>query len=152
MTRRRRRINGTGRSKESEQYAPLSYDMIQSQAWRSLSGPAVKVWLELRARYNGGNNGRLILSLDEGQRLLRLGKATIKRALDELQEKGFLVLTRRGRWYGRLASTWAVTDKGVDSMPPTRAWKRWPQNVGSTSVLIRTEKTEVGSEAEPCAV
>lgn len=149
MAKRGRRMNATGRS-EGEQYAPLPYPLLRSPAWRSLSGPAVKVWIELRTRYNGGNNGRLTLSLDEAARLLKLGKATVGRALDELREKGFVVRTRQGQWYGRLASEWAVTDKGVDGVPPTNAWRQWqPPPAVRASAPAWAEKLEIGSGAAP---
>lgn len=62
------------RRKGEGQYAPLSYDLLKSPAWRSLSGAAVKVFLELRTRFHGANNGRLILSLEKAARLLGMGK------------------------------------------------------------------------------
>ena len=68
------RLNAKGRNIGDGQYAQLSYGFLQSAAWRSLSGPAVKVWLELRTRFHGTNNGQLIFSLEEGKRLLGLGK------------------------------------------------------------------------------
>src|SRR5262249_34566081 len=52
-----------GRSKDGGQYFPLSYPMARSAAFRSLSGPALKVFIELRTRFNGGNNGDLSVSL-----------------------------------------------------------------------------------------
>ena len=84
--------------------------MACCEAWRSLSGPAVKVWIELRSRYNGNNNGDLSLSWDEGARLLGLGKATVGRAFQDLEARGFIVMTKRGQWYGRMATTWAVRE------------------------------------------
>jgi predicted transcriptional regulator len=100
--------------------------MAESAAWRSLSGTAVKVYVELRRRYNGGNNGDLSLSLDEAARLLHLGKATVGRAFVELEAKGFVRMTSRGRWYGRQATTYAVTDRPVGKNPPMNAWRAWP--------------------------
>jgi hypothetical protein len=99
--------------------------MAQCDAWRLLSGAAVKVWVELRSRYNGKNNGSLSLSWDEASRLLGLGKATVGRAFAELERKGFIVMTRRGRWYGRLATTWAVTDRSHLGEFPTHAYRSW---------------------------
>ncbi|MBX3499618.1 MAG: SEL1-like repeat protein [Alphaproteobacteria bacterium] len=101
----------------------LSPEILHSPAWRGLSGPAVKVWLELRSRFTGGNNGQLTLSLDEGARLLRLGKATVKRAFDELQDAGFIALTSRGQWKGRIPSKWAMTDLDLDGERATKAWQ-----------------------------
>ena len=69
----------SGRSKRHGQYAGIPYSMIKSEAWRSLSGAALKVYFELHSRYWGGTNGELCLSLEEGARLLGLGKATARR-------------------------------------------------------------------------
>lgn len=129
--------NGKGRN-DAEQYFKLSYQMARSPAWRSLSGAAVKVFLEIRCRFNGGNNGALTLSLDEAARLLGLGKATVARAMEELQEKGFIVKTKQGFWYGRQASEWAVTDKSVDGALPTNAWRQWKPG----------QKQSLGSQAD----
>jgi len=99
--------------------------MARSPAWRSLSGGAIKVWVELRSRFWGGNNGDLSLSLEEGAHLLGIGKATVRRAFVELQEKGFVVMTHRGHWMGRKAATWRVTDKSWKGYPPSREYQHW---------------------------
>ena len=91
-----------GRGKAEEQYFGLSYPMARSLAFRSLSGPALKVFIEIRTRFHGGNNGDLSLSLDEASELLGIGKGTAQRAFAELEKKGFLRLMRRGQWLGRL--------------------------------------------------
>jgi hypothetical protein len=102
-----------GKSKRTSegQYLPLPYAQLKSDAWRSLSGAAVKLWLELHTRYNGGNNGRLMLSYAEAGDLLSMGKATVQRAYAELVAKGFLVLEREGNWYSRRAHEWRLTTK-----------------------------------------
>lgn len=120
-----RKANATGRNEGGEQYVPLSYNMVRSPAWRNLSGSAIKVWLEIRCRYHGGNNGKLSLSLDEAARLLGIGKATVARAFTELEAKGFLTLTRKGQWYGRQASEYAITDRSLNGHPATKAWKHY---------------------------
>lgn len=100
------------RKRTSEgQYLPLPYAQLKSDAWRSLSGSAVRLWLELHTRYNGGNNGDLRLSYAEAGDLLRMGKATVQRAYAELVAKGFLVLEREGNWYNRRAHEWRLTTK-----------------------------------------
>ena len=135
-----KKVNATGRN-DAEQYMGISYVMAHSPAFRSLSGAALKVWIELRSRYNGRNNGRLTLSWDEAAHLLHMGKSTIGRALEELKEKGFIVMTKPGHWYGRMATEWAVTDRPLDGHLATRAWKNWrPQlkPINSSSVPTRT--------------
>jgi len=118
-------VNRTGRSRRGEQFVPIPYTMAESAAWRSLSGAAVKIYVELRSRYNGGNNGNLFLSLCEAARLLHMSKATAQRAFAELEEKGFIHMNRRGQWYGRRATTWAVSDRPNGTHPPTNAWRAW---------------------------
>jgi DNA-binding transcriptional ArsR family regulator len=100
------------RGKEG-QYAPLTYGFLRSDAWRDLTGSAVKVFLELHTRFNGSNNGKLTLSYAEAAEALGLGKATVKRAFSDLTDKGFVVLEREGNWYHRRAHEWRITTKPV---------------------------------------
>ena len=116
--------NPTGRN-DTEQFFTISYVWANSPAFRSLSGGALKVWIELRSRFNGRNNGRLFLSWDEAALILHMSKTTVGRAFDELEEKGFIVLTKRGQWYGRMASEYAITDRQLDGHLATNAWKHW---------------------------
>ncbi len=143
MGRRKNKVNKTGRN-ETEQYVKISYAMVQSDAWRSLSHGALKVWFELRIRYNGRNNGKLSLSLDEGARLLGMSKSTIGRGLKELEVKGFIVKTKQGQWYGRLATEYRVTDKSCDGVPPTHDWRRW-----RSSVPVSPAKPRVLTNVDP---
>jgi hypothetical protein len=122
----RRRVNRKGRNiAAGDQYFPLSYAMARSTAFRRLSGPALKVFIEVRTRFNGGNNGELTLSLDEAASKLGIGKGTAQRAFAELVDKGFIRMTRKGQWFGRRATAWRVTDKGGDGEAPTNDWRTW---------------------------
>lgn len=135
MARRGSKKTGEG------QYAPLTYAMLRSAAWRSLSGAAVKVFLELHTRFNGSNNGAVRLSYAEAAEALGMGKATVQRAFIDLQEKGFVVLERKGNWYHRQAHEWRLTVKPVQKVKgrelPTNDWRTW-----------RPGKTKRGSETE----
>lgn len=119
--RRRRPADKTGRG--GGQWIELHYGMLHHAAWRDLSGPAVKVWMELRSRFNGGNNGKLILSLREAAELLHLSKSTVQRAFAELEQAGFIVLVTEGDWYGRRAQEWRCTDIPCEGAPATRDWQ-----------------------------
>jgi hypothetical protein len=124
------------------QYVPLPYGQLKSEAWRSLSGAAVRLWLELHTRYNGGNNGVLTLSFAEASEALNMGKATVKRAYGELVAKGFLALEREGNWYNRRAHEWRLTTKPMQTargkVSATQDWHGF-----------RAKKTERGSGLEP---
>ena len=135
-----------GKSKRHKegQYVPLPYAQLKSPAWRHLSGQAVKLWLELHTRFNGGNNGQLRLSYAEAGETLGMGKATVQRAYDELVAHGFIVLETEGNWYHRRAHEWRLTTKPVQTpkgrVSPSNDWHHW-----------RPQKTERGSETEPSA-
>jgi hypothetical protein len=139
MPRKRQKSNATGRQKHEGQYARVSYSFWRSDAWRSLSGPAAKIWCELRCRFNGGNNGELYLSMDEAARHLKIGKATAQRAFKELVSKGFIQVTRQGRWYGRQATQYRFTDLPYKNDMPPYTYKSWQ----------RGSKTENGSNTVP---
>ncbi len=124
MVKRGRRSNPTGRSFE-RQYTSLPYNMTGSRAWQSLSGNAIMVLIALKCKFNGSNNGKLSLPYAATCKQLGIGRATLKRAFDELQDKGFIRLIKQGRWYGRMAAEWATTDKHYNGNSPTNEWKTW---------------------------
>lgn len=133
-----------GRSKREGQFMPLPYSMTQHPAWRSLSGSAIKVFVEMRGRFNGSNNGKIRLSLEDGARTLGMGKETVRRAAQELEAKGFIVQTKAGQFYGRKAAEWRLTDCNCDGQPATRDWQH-------VTVDLKDPKTKRGSETGPCA-
>jgi hypothetical protein len=122
--RRGRKVDKTGRNSD-HQYWNFPYSMAQCAALRLMSGHALKLLVELRSRYNGFNNGKIILSYEEACRLLAMSKGTVKRAFDELQNSGFLKLVTPGTWYGRRASEWCLTFVERNGQPPTDDWKLW---------------------------
>jgi biotin operon repressor len=125
----------------------MPYPMLRSSAWRSLSGAAVKVFFELHCRFQGTNNGKIILSMNDATEVLGIGKATAQRAFKELQEKGFIVLTTPGNWYSRRAHEWRLTHKPVHKfagkVAPTNDWRlyRPPKK--------RRKKQNCGSDTDP---
>ena len=134
---------GKSKRRSEGQYLPLPYAQLRSDAWRSLSGAAVRLWLELHTRYNGSNNGRLILSYAEAGEALGMGKATIQRAYAELVEHGFLALEKEGNWYHRQAHEWRLTTKPSNlankKVPPTHDWRSFQ----------KPKKVKRGSGSEP---
>ena len=78
--------------------------------------------------------------MDEATRILHIGKATASRAFAELEAKGFIAKTRPGHWYGRRATTWAVSDRPHGTQPPPNAWRDWlpeKQFLGTQTEHIR---------------
>lgn len=129
--RRGRGVNATGRSDRAEQFWMLTYAMARSPAFRSLSGAAVKVLIHLRCYFTrsgdslSNNNGELMLSYAMAAEQLGLGTSTIKRAYAELIEKGFIVNTRKGRWYGRQAHRWRLTFEPYKDALASNDYRKW---------------------------
>ena len=134
-----------GKKSDGFQYVKLPYQMLRSDAWRSLSGAAVKLYLELSTRFHGGNNGKLHLSMNEASEILGMGKATVGRAYQELMEKGFIALEVPGNWYSRRAHDWRITSKPTETksgrVPPTLDWKDWRKP--------KVKKQKRGSKMDP---
>ena len=121
---KRQRKGAAEKNLSTKQYVKTHYEMVRSDAWRSLNGNALKVYFELRTRFNGYNNGQLSLSLKKGAELLGMSQSSVQRALKELEEKGFIKLQKQGMWYGRRASEYAVTDRQLNGVLPTNDWRR----------------------------
>jgi hypothetical protein len=151
--RKRRRVNVKGRSEVAPQFWMLTYSMARSKAFRSLSGAAVKILIELRCRYNTSNATELFLSYGEAASLLGLSKTTVFRAFQELKAKGFTRLTRQGLRFARLASQWYVTDIQTKSgEPPPNDWRRWqPPSKIAKSVPRQNQERPHGSMSVPKA-
>lgn len=141
MARQRKaRVNQKGRN-EHDRFVPVPYRMLDSEAWTSLQANSIKVWMELRRGFNGRNNGEILLPYAKAQKKLKMGSATISRALKELEEKGFVEIVKPGHWYGRKATEWRVTDQAFKGNIATNEWRHWKPGM---SFL----KLEVASETE----
>ena len=120
-----RGVNSKGRSTKGGKFVRLGNGMLTSEAWRSLSGSAIKYYVELRREFNGFNNGSIHLSLEEAKKRLSMGKSTTTRAQQELVNKGFIRMTKRGGFHQRMATTWALTDEASPATQPTHDYKNW---------------------------
>jgi Helix-turn-helix domain len=84
------RANKTGRGKGTGGFVQLHNYVLKSLAWRSLSLPARCALIEILSVYNGRNNGQLGMAVRYLAERLGCGKTTASRALEELEQKGFI--------------------------------------------------------------
>jgi hypothetical protein len=113
--------------KHRERYVSLRYWLLRSPAWRSLPATARALYIEIAERYNGRNNGRISYSVREGCEALHISKSTSKQLLDVLQDRGFIVRTKKGAFSMksvRDASEWRLTEHPNDT-PPGHASKEF---------------------------
>ena len=150
--KRGRGVDRKGRSKKGGKFVRLGNGLLTSEAWRSLSGSAVKYYVELRRQFNGINNGDLHLSLDEAKKRFGMAKDTALRAQKELEGKGLIRMTKRGGFHQRLATTWALTDEAAPAALPTYDYKNWrPKKNSSVGKLDPTRLENPTDNVVPIA-
>jgi DNA-binding transcriptional MocR family regulator len=131
-----KRHNRTGRSTGTDRYLALRHWMMRTDAWRSLDCVARCAYIEMAARYAGpgSNNGRLPYSLREMAQALNVSKMTALRAFQKLQERGFIVETKRGAFSlkFRHATEWRLTEFGDDRSGAlaTKDFAHWKKQGG----------------------
>ena len=120
-----KRLAKKGVIESKERFVKLTYSLLGSEAWRWLRPISKAVYIELKQRYNGLNNGKISLSLSEAAHILKASKSSISTALKQLETHGFIKLIKKGYFTGRMASEFALTDEHLDGYPPTREWRQW---------------------------
>ena len=93
----RRKTDKTGRNSD-EHFTIMVRNMMMCPAWQALTttAQALYVWLRLEwkgARYN--NNGKIRLSVRQAAERIGIGINTAARGFQDLQAKGFIVVTER---------------------------------------------------------
>ena len=120
-----KRLAKKGVIETKERFVKLTYSLIESEAWKWLRPISKAVYIELKRRYNGLNNGSISLSLSEAAHILKASKSSVSTAIKQLETHGFIKLIKKGYFTGRVASEYALTDEQLDGYPPTREWRRW---------------------------
>jgi DNA-binding transcriptional regulator YhcF (GntR family) len=118
------------RTKEKEsRHVRLYHWFLKSEAWRSLSPNARALYVEIVARYNGSNNGRIPFSVREAAEALHIGKNAASTAFSELQDRGFLVIAKRSAFSlkTKTATEWRLTEFPCDvtNAISSREFMRW---------------------------
>lgn len=109
MARTREKIKGR---RESGSFIMLPHAVIEDPNFVALSAQAVKLFIDLYGQYKGSNNGDLCAAWSVMQKRGWRSKATLFKALRELDARGLIMTTRQG---GRkLATLYAVTFKDID--------------------------------------
>ncbi len=122
----KRKLSGFGR-RNPARFIKLDYGLLGSEAWANLSPRACKLYIAVRIRCNGFNNGTISYSIGEAIDLLRCGPNTACDAFDELMDKGFLKCARNSLFTLKTkeAREWTITAEKIGDKSPTRDFKNW---------------------------
>lgn len=118
------KYNRKGRSKNTP-FIMLRNDIYDHPAWKALSPKARCIYLELRRRYNGTNNGEISLSMREAAMVAKSSKSTAQKALIALKSHGFVAMMNKGHFRNRHATTWRLTCEATENNAPTNEWRQW---------------------------
>lgn len=127
----RNKPNATGRSETKDRFVRLPHAILMSEAYRSLDTVARCALTEIAMIENGKNNGSLWLSTkDTTDRLGLADQRPAMRALDDLQDRGFIAMTKEAHFAIKTADTsrarcWRITWQACDGKAPTNEWKTY---------------------------
>ncbi|MDR7039633.1 DNA-binding transcriptional MocR family regulator [Methylobacterium sp. BE186] len=112
-----RKADSKGNSKKEPQHVRLYEWLTESVAWRHLSTDARALYVLLKQKYRGMNNGRIILSVRQAAENLKISKTSAAKSFQELQALGFIEVVIRGAFNSRKdgrATEWRLTEYGCD--------------------------------------
>ncbi len=116
----------TGRRK-TPRFIMIRHSIMDTPAWRDLTGVAVKLLLHVVKLHNGSNNGRLALTEQQAADTIGVSRNTASRAFEELMSHGFLSVTERSAFHVKTKrpSLWRVTFIHAEGKGPTNEYLRW---------------------------
>ena len=116
---------GAGRHVQLPEY------LQASEAWASLKPGPRALYVELKRRFNGKNNGEIFLSHRDAARALNVTRNTVTGYFSDLTDRGFIRLTvgpHLGPSGIGKASKWALEEEPTrDGKPAGKAFVTWRQ-------------------------
>lgn len=123
----KRRMKPNGRSVHDSPYINIPWVIYDLPAVRALSSSAFRAWVHLMRYHFGHNNGEIAMSARRLEAAVGMNKNTAHRALEELRAHGLIALTSKGRFQGRIASTYRLTHIKTANAEASREYKHWNQ-------------------------
>ena len=124
--RNRKKPNAKGRN-TSETFIKIDKHVVLCDAYRSLSGNAVKLLIQFTLLFKGANNGEIYLSVRKAADFCGIATGTAQRCIKELIEKGFIIINQKGSFNLKVenATTYWLTTKANPLEIPTKEYMRW---------------------------
>jgi DNA-binding transcriptional MocR family regulator len=110
------------------------------------------LYIELKRRYNGRNNGAIILSHRDAAEALAVHRNTVGPWFEELEARGFIWMAQ-GPYLGPsgigLASVWGITEEMTQDMKPARkTFMTWRENQEPRTKTVPPRHKKQDAEGE----
>lgn len=142
------------RRSKSPPFVMLPRFVTRSAAWRNLDPVGRALYLELRERFNGANNGMIGLGCREAAEAVNVGLGTASRSFKKLQDYGFVEIATPGKFMtnGRRATEWLLTELPDDRTGhrAAKTFERWSPKT-KPSVSGGTHSVSRGTQIEKSA-
>jgi hypothetical protein len=124
-----RTVRRRKKGRSAQPFIQIFNYMLATPAWLSLPAMARAAYIQIAARYNGSNNGKISLSSRELADELGCARATAARALTNLDDAGFIRPTSIGQFKlrNRKASEYRLTAFRCDETgeAATKDFQQW---------------------------
>jgi hypothetical protein len=104
---------------KQERHIQIPHRVLNSQAYIQLACHAKQLYVDLRIKYNGHNNADISATFSDLKKRGWRSSSTLSKALQQLQDHGLLVNTRRGgiASMSKVCSLYRFTDLDVFEVP-----------------------------------
>lgn len=132
----------------------IYWDLLDSMAWRSLGYASQSLFLLMRRKLLGTNNGNISATLGDLKHYGWTSSSTLARALKELQTLGFIAVTRQGgiAFGQKVCTLYRFTDVdvyehpklGIEPITATYDWKRFSTLAEASNALKAESSNTLG--------
>lgn len=148
MPNNKKRGRAKRRRRDGPHFIQLFRYVLDSAAYVSLSLAARCALIELNRGFNGGNNGKIVLSERALAERMGCHRDTVRRALHELTDKGFIEARVKGAFAVkfRRATEWRLNDRRCDAtgQAQSQAFLSWSGNPEQNRLGGRQQNLEHG--------
>lgn len=129
-----------------------------TEAWSGLKPQPRALYIELKRRFNGRNNGRIVLSYRDAAEAINVHRNSVGAYFAALEKRGLIAMTQR-HYLGPSgigqASLWALQElPTVDGAPAQMGFKKWreKQQPRTKTVHARHSSCDTDTERNKCAI
>lgn len=138
--------------KHSERFVRFEYWELETEAFGQLSADGTRVYLFMRKRFNGSNNGQVVFSHRDAQKALNSDWRRAAKAIKDLLALGFIKWRNHGE-QGlniRLACEWQLTAFECGGQPASKDFARWEKQLPTCRMPTpRLQDADASPAAEP---